>query len=232
MGVVFQIPVGMLALTRVGIVRSPSCARPARYAILVDRGRRDAAAGPDPVTMLSRWCPLSCSTRALSCWRLLDRRAAREEARRRRTLRPTSKPDPMLFDLRGPGRRRTVQVDLPHARLPDGRRPRAVRHRRRRRISGGLVDASPSAAAAATTAPTASSRSDGARRSAGQPAGRRRLGRARARPLPARQRGRQLRPSTSTFTDDGRAELAGRRRRLGAATSRSTRRSPTTASRA
>ena len=37
----------------------------------------------------------------------------------------------MLFDLRGRGRRRTVQVDLPEPRHPHGRRARAVRDRRR-----------------------------------------------------------------------------------------------------
>ena len=37
----------------------------------------------------------------------------------------------MLFDLRGRGRRRTVQVDLPEPRDPHGGRARAVRHRRR-----------------------------------------------------------------------------------------------------
>ena len=37
----------------------------------------------------------------------------------------------MLFDLRGRGRRRTVQVDLPLARPAHGRRPHPVRDRRR-----------------------------------------------------------------------------------------------------
>ena len=48
---------------------------------------------------------------------------------------------PMLFDLRGSGRRRTVKIVYISLAVPDGRRPRAVRHRRRRSVSGGLVDA-------------------------------------------------------------------------------------------
>ena len=48
MGIAFQVPVGILAITRVGIVSTAQLRRSRRYAILVIAVVGDAAAGPGP----------------------------------------------------------------------------------------------------------------------------------------------------------------------------------------
>ncbi len=130
----------------------------------------------------------------------------------------------MLFDLRGRGRRRAVKVDLPGARPPHGRRPGAVRHRRRR----------PAAACSTRSARTAGQREQRASsRSASsaprssvqaQPTDAARLGRARracATSWPARATATTR--TTGDFTDEGQRELRARRHGVGAPPRRSPR---------
>jgi sec-independent protein translocase protein TatC len=58
MGLVFQLPVGMLALTRLGVVTVPMLRRNRRYAILVLAAVAAALPGVDPVTMLVEFVSL------------------------------------------------------------------------------------------------------------------------------------------------------------------------------
>ena len=58
MGLVFQIPMGILALTRLGITTPVSCARTAGIAIVVIAVVAMALPGTDPVTMLLEMVPL------------------------------------------------------------------------------------------------------------------------------------------------------------------------------
>jgi sec-independent protein translocase protein TatC len=57
-GVLFQIPVGVLAVTRLGIVTPETLARNRRYAILVIAVVAMLLPGTDPVTMLVSMLPL------------------------------------------------------------------------------------------------------------------------------------------------------------------------------
>ena len=162
---------------------------------------------------------LSCSRRCSIVAPSARAPARRPSGRRRRRSTaddaiPTTTDRPMLFDLRGRGRRRTVKVIYLTLAILMG---------------GGLVlfgiggdvpaacsTRSPGATAAATPAPSASrSRSSGAEAAArANPDDAARLGGARARALPARA------PATTTTrapapTPRGQAELR-RPRRLGA----------------
>jgi sec-independent protein translocase protein TatC len=57
-GIIFQVPVGILAVTRLGIVNVDQLRRNRRYAYLVTVIIAAALPGVDPVTMLIEWVPL------------------------------------------------------------------------------------------------------------------------------------------------------------------------------
>jgi sec-independent protein translocase protein TatC len=82
MGLCFQVPIGIIAVTRVGIVSTAQLRRGRRYAILVIAVLAMLLPGQDPVTMLSMMVPLYLLFEGsiLLC-ALLDRRAARAAAR-------------------------------------------------------------------------------------------------------------------------------------------------------
>ena len=78
MGACFQVPVGILAITRVGIVSVAQLRRSRRYAILVCAVVAMLLPGQDPVTMLSLMVPLYVLYEgSILLASLLDRRAAR-----------------------------------------------------------------------------------------------------------------------------------------------------------
>ena len=86
MGVLFQVPIGILAITRVGIVTPRQLRKNRRYAILVIAILAMLLPGQDPVTMLLMMAPLLVLFEgSILLAALLDRRAeraaAREEAR-------------------------------------------------------------------------------------------------------------------------------------------------------
>jgi sec-independent protein translocase protein TatC len=82
MGLLFQIPVGILAVTRVGIVSVEQLRRNRRYAILVAAILAMLLPGTDPVTMLSAMFPLVVLFEgSILLASLLERRAARAAAR-------------------------------------------------------------------------------------------------------------------------------------------------------
>src|SRR3954464_9910493 len=81
MGCCFQVPVGILALTRVGIVSVGQLRRSRRYAILVCAVVAMLLPGQDPVTMLSLMVPLYVLYEgSILLASLLDRRTARAAA--------------------------------------------------------------------------------------------------------------------------------------------------------
>ena len=81
MGIAFQVPIGILAVTRVGIVSVAQLRRSRRYAILVIAVLAMLMPGQDPVTMLSLMVPLYVLFEgSILLASLLDRRAARKEA--------------------------------------------------------------------------------------------------------------------------------------------------------
>jgi sec-independent protein translocase protein TatC len=82
MGLCFQVPIGILAVTRVGIVSTRQLRKGRRYAILVIAVVAMLLPGQDPITMLSLMVPLIVLYEGsiLLCT-LLDRRAARARAR-------------------------------------------------------------------------------------------------------------------------------------------------------
>jgi sec-independent protein translocase protein TatC len=81
MGIAFQVPIGILAITRVGIVSVGQLRRSRRYAILVIAVLAMLMPGQDPVTMLSLMVPLYVLFEgSILLASLLDRRAARKEA--------------------------------------------------------------------------------------------------------------------------------------------------------
>ena len=123
MGLLFQIPVGIVAITRVGIVTTSQLAHNRRYAILVIAVLAMLLPGQDPITMGMMMAPMYVLFEAsiLFSW-LLDRRAARAAAERgprrfesllSQSTSPSIRTSPqlaMLFDLRSGARRRTVKV--------------------------------------------------------------------------------------------------------------------------
>ena len=120
MGLLFQIPVGIIAVTRVGIVSTSQLAHNRRYAILVIAVLAMLLPGQDPITMAMMMAPMYVLFEGsiLLSW-LLDRRAGRaaveddESPPRSQSSSPpirTSPTTPMLFDLRSGGRRRTVKA--------------------------------------------------------------------------------------------------------------------------
>src|SRR3954470_22305705 len=81
MGLLFQIPVGIIAVTRVGIVSTSQLAHNRRYAILVIAVLAMLLPGQDPVTMTMLMAPMYVLFEGsiLVSW-LLDRRSARADA--------------------------------------------------------------------------------------------------------------------------------------------------------
>jgi sec-independent protein translocase protein TatC len=82
MGVLFQVPIGILAVTRVGIVSTTQLRKNRRYAILVIAILAMLLPGQDPVTMLMMMAPLIVLFEgSILLASLLDRRAERVAAR-------------------------------------------------------------------------------------------------------------------------------------------------------
>ena len=82
MGVLFQVPIGILAVTRVGIVTTAQLRRHRRYAILVIAILAMLLPGQDPVTMLMMMAPLIVLFEgSILLATVLDRRAERARAR-------------------------------------------------------------------------------------------------------------------------------------------------------
>ena len=113
-GLLFQIPVGVLAVTRLGIISARQLAKNRGYVILAHRGGRrgghpDAGSGDDAHRDGALLVLFELSVLLA---RIFERRRA--SGRAGRALGPRRRPvpilDSMLFDLRGRGRRRTVQV--------------------------------------------------------------------------------------------------------------------------
>jgi sec-independent protein translocase protein TatC len=86
MGVCFQVPIGLIAVTRVGIVSTSQLRKNRRYAILVIAIAAMLLPGQDPVTMLSIMIPLIVLYEGsiLLC-ALLDKREKRALAREQDT---------------------------------------------------------------------------------------------------------------------------------------------------
>jgi sec-independent protein translocase protein TatC len=82
MGIMFQIPIGILAVTRVGIVTPRQLRKHRRYAILVIAVLAMLLPGQDPLTMLLMMAPLIVLYEgSILLASLLDRRAERARAR-------------------------------------------------------------------------------------------------------------------------------------------------------
>jgi len=82
MGILFQVPIGILAITRVGIVTPAQLRKNRRYAILVIAILAMLMPGQDPVTMLMMMAPLIVLFEgSILLAAGLDRRAARAAAR-------------------------------------------------------------------------------------------------------------------------------------------------------
>jgi sec-independent protein translocase protein TatC len=81
MGLLFQIPIGIVAITRVGIVSTSQLAHNRRYAILVIAVLAMLLPGQDPVTMTMMMAPMYVLFEGsiLLSW-LLDRRATSADA--------------------------------------------------------------------------------------------------------------------------------------------------------
>src|SRR4051812_33529823 len=81
MGLLFQIPIGIIATTRVGIVSTSQLAHNRRYAILIIAVLAMLLPGQDPITMSMMMAPMYVLFEAsiLFSW-LLDRRAGRAAA--------------------------------------------------------------------------------------------------------------------------------------------------------
>jgi sec-independent protein translocase protein TatC len=99
MGLLFQIPVGILALTRTGVLTVAQLRANRRYALLVIAVMAMLLPGTDPVTMLLAMAPLLVLYEgSILLAALLDRRAARSAARRGDApddgAEPDHEPDP------------------------------------------------------------------------------------------------------------------------------------------
>jgi sec-independent protein translocase protein TatC len=82
MGVLFQVPIGILAVTRVGIVSTAQLRKNRRYAILIIAILAMLLPGQDPITMLLMMAPLIVLFEgSILLASLLDRRAERASAR-------------------------------------------------------------------------------------------------------------------------------------------------------
>jgi sec-independent protein translocase protein TatC len=96
MGLLFQIPIGIIAVTRVGIVTTAQLAHNRRYAILIIAVLAMLLPGQDPITMSMMMAPMYVLFEAsiLFSW-LLDRRANRAAAK---DLEASSEPEPVTTD--------------------------------------------------------------------------------------------------------------------------------------
>ena len=134
-GLLFQIPVGVLAVTRLGIISARQLAKSRGYVILgIAVVAAVATPTPDPVTMLIAMAPLLVLFE-LSVLLARDPRAppARRPSRTNAGTSTTICPYPR-FDALRPARPWTAPhrtSHLPRARHAHGRRPRPVRDRRR-----------------------------------------------------------------------------------------------------
>ena len=100
MGALFQIPVGILAVTRLGIVTPRQLRKGRRYAILVIAVLAMLLPGQDPVTMLLLMAPLIVLYEgSILLASLLDRRAARAEAREESEMALADDGDTLSSDL-------------------------------------------------------------------------------------------------------------------------------------
>jgi sec-independent protein translocase protein TatC len=80
MGLLFQMPVAILAITRLGIITTRQLRRNRRYAILIIAIIAMLMPGQDPVTMLSMMVPMLVLYEvSILASAILDRRAARRE---------------------------------------------------------------------------------------------------------------------------------------------------------
>jgi sec-independent protein translocase protein TatC len=94
MGVLFQVPIGILAITSVGIVTPRQLRKNRRYAILVIAVLAMLLPGQDPVTMLMLMLPLIVLFEgSILLATLVDRRAARARAREEAELAASSDGD-------------------------------------------------------------------------------------------------------------------------------------------
>jgi sec-independent protein translocase protein TatC len=94
MGIMFQIPIGILAVTRVGIVTPRQLRKNRRYAILVIAILAMLLPGQDPVTMLLMMAPLIVLYEgSILLAALVDRRAERAAARQEAELVATDDGD-------------------------------------------------------------------------------------------------------------------------------------------
>ena len=93
MGLLFQIPIGIIAVTRVGIVTTAQMAHNRRYAILAIAVVAMLLPGQDPITMGMMMAPMYVLFEAsiLFSW-LLDRRAARAASK------DLESPEPVITD--------------------------------------------------------------------------------------------------------------------------------------
>jgi sec-independent protein translocase protein TatC len=90
MGILFQVPIGILAVTRVGIITPAQLRKHRRYAILVIAILAMLLPGQDPVTMLMMMAPLIVLFEgSILLAAVLDRRAARAAAREEAELAVT-----------------------------------------------------------------------------------------------------------------------------------------------
>src|SRR3954465_54068 len=96
MGMLFQIPIAIVAVTRVGIVTTSQIAHTRRYAILVIAVIAMLLPGQDPITMMMMMAPMYVLFEAsiLFSW-LLDRRAGRAAAD---DLESSPEPEPLTTD--------------------------------------------------------------------------------------------------------------------------------------
>jgi sec-independent protein translocase protein TatC len=96
MGVLFQVPIGVLAVTRVGIVTPRQLRKNRRYAILVIAVVAMLLPGADPFTMLMMMAPLIVLYEgSILLASLLDRRAERARAREEAELAATDDGEPL-----------------------------------------------------------------------------------------------------------------------------------------
>jgi sec-independent protein translocase protein TatC len=95
MGLLFQVPIGILAVTRVGIVTPRQLRKNRRYAILVIAVVAMLLPGQDPVTMLLLMAPLVVLFEgSILLAALVDRRVERNRAREEAALAESDDGDP------------------------------------------------------------------------------------------------------------------------------------------
>jgi sec-independent protein translocase protein TatC len=99
MGLLFQLPVAILAVTRLGIVSTGQLRANRRYAILIIAIVAMLLPGQDPVTMLSMMLPMVVLYEgSILLAALLDRRAARARAREEAAGAPATDSEMTHFD--------------------------------------------------------------------------------------------------------------------------------------